>query len=121
MCMCVCVCVCVCLRPSIVKACYVWGWNSRGEINDVVLKTFLFSVKSLHPFEPFIRATLSCSRTRTGKSHDLTSFNMCVSLSKTWGLHLPLSGIAFGPCYIMSRFAHCDSTHERGRSLTRKG
>ena len=38
--MCVCVCVCVCLRRSTMKALSVLGWNSRGQINDVVLKTF---------------------------------------------------------------------------------
>ena len=47
-CVCVCVCVCVCLRPSTVKA--IWGWNSRGQINDFVLKTFLSSAKSLHRY-----------------------------------------------------------------------
>ena len=50
LCVCVCVCVCVCLRPSTVKASSVWGWNSRGQINDVVLKTFLSSAKSLHRY-----------------------------------------------------------------------
>ena len=44
-----CVCVCVCLRPFTVKALSVWNsWNAREQINDVVLKTFLFSAKSLH-------------------------------------------------------------------------
>ena len=42
------VCVCVCLRPSTVKVSSVWGWNSRGQISDVVLKMFLSSAKSLH-------------------------------------------------------------------------
>ena len=46
----VCVCVCVCLRPSTVNASSVWSWNSRGQINDVVLKTFLSSAKSLHRY-----------------------------------------------------------------------
>ena len=45
---CVFVYVCVCLRPSTVKASSVWGWNSRGQINDIVLKTFLSSSKSLY-------------------------------------------------------------------------
>ena len=43
-------CVCVCLRPSTVNALSVWDWNSRGKINDVVLKTFLSSAKSLHRY-----------------------------------------------------------------------
>ena len=51
-CVCVRACVraCVRLRPSIVKALSIWGWNSRGEINDVVLKTFLSSAKYLHRY-----------------------------------------------------------------------
>ena len=32
-------CVCVWLRPSTLKASSVWGWKSRVQINDVVLKT----------------------------------------------------------------------------------
>ena len=47
-CVCVCVCVYVCLRSSTMKASSVWGWDFRGQINDVVLKTFLSSAKSLH-------------------------------------------------------------------------
>ena len=42
------VCVCVCLRPSTEKASSVWIWNSRGQINDVVLNMFLSSAKFLH-------------------------------------------------------------------------
>ena len=98
-CMFVCVCVCVCLRPSTVKALYVWGWSSRGQINDVVLKTFLSSVKSLHRyFSMKHRAFL-------------------ISLS----ILLPLSGIVFAPRYILSRSAYCVSTHGWGHSLNRKG
>ena len=47
---CVCVCVCVCLRPSTAKASSAWGWNSSEQINDVVLKSLLFSVKSIHRY-----------------------------------------------------------------------
>ena len=32
-------CLCVCLRPSTLKTSSVWGWKSRVQINDVVLKT----------------------------------------------------------------------------------
>ena len=42
--------VCVCLRASTVKASSVWGWNSTGQINDVVLKTFLSPAKFLHRY-----------------------------------------------------------------------
>ena len=47
---CVCVCVSVCLRPSTVKVSSLVGWNSRGQISDVVLKTFLSSARSLHRY-----------------------------------------------------------------------
>ena len=43
-------CVCVCLRPSTVKASSFWGWNSRGQINDVVLKTLFPSAKFPHRY-----------------------------------------------------------------------
>ena len=49
-CVFVCVCVCVCVHPSTVKVSSVWGWNSIGQINVVVLKTFLSSAKSLHHY-----------------------------------------------------------------------
>ena len=41
-------CVCVCLRPSTLKVSSVWGWKSRVQINDVVLKTLFSSAKFLH-------------------------------------------------------------------------
>ena len=41
-------CICMCLSPFTEKASSVWNsWNTRKQINDVVLKTFLFSAKSL--------------------------------------------------------------------------
>ena len=47
--MCVCVCVCVCLRPSAVKASSVGiRWDTREQINDVMLKTLNSCAKSLH-------------------------------------------------------------------------
>ena len=56
-CACVCVCVCVCVHaclfvhPFTLKASYVWfSWNAREQINDVVLKTFLSSTKSLRRY-----------------------------------------------------------------------
>ena len=42
--------VCGCLGPSTVKVSSVQGWNSRGQINDVFLKTILSSAKSLHRY-----------------------------------------------------------------------
>ena len=50
-CVSVCVCVCVCLRPFTVKTSSVWiSWNVREQINNVVLKMFLSSAKSLHHY-----------------------------------------------------------------------
>ena len=69
-CGCVCVCVCVCLRPFSVKTSSVWvSWNAREQVNDIVLKTFLSSAKSLHRcFRMKHHAFLTGSRQR----HDLT-------------------------------------------------
>ena len=44
------VCVCVCFRPPTLKASSVWGWQSRVQINYVVLKTFFSSTKFLHRY-----------------------------------------------------------------------
>ena len=49
-CACACVCVCVCLSPSTLKASSVWGSNSRGQINGVVLNMFRSSATSLHRY-----------------------------------------------------------------------
>ena len=49
MCVCVCVCVCLCLftlKASSVSNCS----NVKEQINDIVLKTFLFSAKFLHHY-----------------------------------------------------------------------
>ena len=46
---CVCVC-CVSSRPSTVRASSVWGWKSRGQINDVALETLPSSTKSVHRY-----------------------------------------------------------------------
>ena len=47
---CVCVCVCVCAIPFTVKASSARGYNSRGQINNVVLKMFLSSAKFPHRY-----------------------------------------------------------------------
>ena len=48
-CMCVCVCVCVCLRPFNAKVSSVWiSWNTTKQVNDVMVKTLISYVKSLH-------------------------------------------------------------------------
>ena len=79
---CVCVCVCVCLRPSTVKASSVWiKWDTKQQINDVVLKTLDSSAGSLHRYFgiqklTFQLAALSCSYTRSGRSHNVTSLRL---------------------------------------------
>ena len=46
-----CVRACVCVRPFTVKASSVWiSWTAREQINDVVLKTFVFSAKFLRRY-----------------------------------------------------------------------
>ena len=84
-CMCVCVCVCVCAR---VYAHPPWRFHlsgtartAREQINDVVLKTLDSSAGSLHLYFgmqniTFQLAALSCSYTRSGHSHDLTSIRL---------------------------------------------
>ena len=63
----VCVYVCVYLRPSTVKASSIWiSWDTRVQINDVVLKTLDTTASSLHRYFgmqnlTFQLATLSCS------------------------------------------------------------
>ena len=118
--------VCVCLLPSTMKVSSVWGWNSRKLINDVVLKTFLSSAKSLHRYFSMKHQVFLTGRfilfTHQKKGKAMTFIVYVLLTFKTWGLHLPLSGIAVGPCYIVrSRSACCISTHERGCNLTKKG
>ena len=101
----VCVCVCVCvrarapvcvrgLRPSTVKASSVWiKWDTREQINDVMLKTLNSYADSLHRYFrmqnlTFQLAALSCSHTSSGQSHDLTSVHFAF---RTWNLHSPFS------------------------------
>ena len=72
-------CVCMCLCPSTMKASSVWiSWDTREQINDVVLKTLDSSAGSLHHYFgmqnlTFQLAALSCSYTRGEHNHDLTS------------------------------------------------
>ena len=93
-CVCVCVCVCVCLRPSTVKASSVWiKWDTREQINDVMLKTLNSYADSLHRYFrmqnlTFQLAALSCSHTSSGQIHDLTSVRFAF---RTWNLHSPFS------------------------------
>ena len=111
-------CVWVCLPPSTENASSVWVWNSRGQINDVVLKTFLSSTKSFHRYFSMKHQAFLTSRfiLFTHQKRTKPRLNvMCVSLSKIWDLQLQLSGIAFGPHYIVSQSAWCVSTHKSGQ------
>ena len=75
-------CVCVCLSLSTVKASSVWiSWDTREQINDVVLKTLDSSSGSLHRFFgmqslTFQLAARSCSYTRSEHSHGSTSIRL---------------------------------------------
>ena len=107
--------VCVCVHPSTVKASSVWiKWDTREQIKDVMLKTWNSSAGSFHRYIgmqnlTFQLATLSCSHTRSGQSHDSTSIRLAF---RTQGLHSPLTGVALGTHYIVSRSAF-------GSALTR--
>ena len=118
-----CMCVC-CVFTSIHRDGFVClGLEFQEDKSTMLCWRRFFPLSCLATLvwnsEPFYLATLSCSHTRSGQNHDLTSF-MCVSFAKTWGLQLPLSGIAFGSRYIVSRSTYCVITLERGRNPTRK-
>ena len=121
----VCVFVCVCIYVHPLWRLHMSGVGDSGNRSAMLCWRHFFPLPSLFiatllwSIKPFWLAALSCSHTRGGTSLDLTSF-MCVLLSKTWGLHLLLSGIAFGPHYIVSRSAYCVRMHARGRNLIRK-
>ena len=106
-------CVCVCVLPSTVKALFVWiKWDTREHIHDVMLKTLNSYADSLHRYFrmqnlAFLLAALSCSWTRSGQSHDLTSARLAF---RTWDLHsrfsrrrlpyaLPRKSICFHTCH----------------------
>ena len=94
MCVCVCVCVfCVCMcvcTPFTVKTSSVWiSWTTREQINDVVLKRLFSFANSLYRYfrmKHLTFLTLSCSHTRSGQNHDLTTVSLTF---RTWGFHLP--------------------------------
>ena len=99
-------CVCVCLRTSTVKPSSVWNsWECQGTdqqccVEDVGFlcwfpSSLLWNTQNLI----FQLATLSCSYTRSRHIHDLTSIRLAF---RTWGLHSPLTGVAFGTQYIVS-------------------
>ena len=51
MCVCVCACVRACVRTFTVKALSVWMiWTPKEQINNVVLKMFIFYAKYLHRY-----------------------------------------------------------------------
>ena len=95
-------------ESSTVKASSVWtSWDTRVQINDVVLKTLDSSAGSLHRYFgmqnlTFQLAALSCSYTRCKHIHDLTSIRLAF---RRQGLQSPLTGVAFGTDYIVSQSA----------------
>ena len=124
-CVCVYVCVCVCLRPSTVKVSSVWGWNSNGQINNIVLKTFLSSTTFLHRYfsmkhQSFLTSCFILFAHQKRAKPRLNQLDVRLAF-KTWGLHSPLSGVTFGPHYIVSRCAFGVCTHKRRCNLTMKG
>ena len=117
----VCVCVCVCVRLSNVKASSVWiKWDTREQINDVMLKTWNSSAGSFHRYIgmqnlTFQLATLSCWHTRSGQSHDSTNIHQYIGPSFIINRRRPWYALHREPiCF-------CVSTHERVRNLSRKG
>ena len=114
MCVCVCMCVCMCvrvcvsLRPSTVNVLSVRiRWDSREKINDVMLKALNSYPDSYHRYFrmqnlTFQPAALFCSHTRSGKSHDLT---IVLLAFRTWDLHSPLTGVAFGVDLLLHQHA----------------
>ena len=100
-------CVCLYVHPPWRLHLSATAGTVREQINNVVLKTLDSSASSLHLcFEmqnlTFQLATLSCLYTRSGHSHDFTSIHLAF---RTKDLHLTLTGVAFGPHYIVSRSA----------------
>ena len=116
----VCVYVCVYLRPSTVRASSIWiSWDTRVQINDVVLKTLDSSAGSLHPCFGmqnliFQLAALSCSYTRSEHSHDLTNIRLTF---RTQDLHSPLSGVALGTHCILIRSVFASALTRGSQSI----
>ena len=71
---CVCVCVCVCLRPYTVKTSSVWiWWDSREQINDVMLKTLYSYANSLHRYFRMQNLTFQLYPVRTPEAGRVTT------------------------------------------------
>ena len=100
---------------STVKASSVWiRWDTREQINNVMLKTLNSCAKSLHRYFrmqhlTFQLAALSCLHT-SGQRHDLTSVSLAV---RTWDLHSPLSRRRLCSALHREPICFCFSTHER--------
>ena len=80
-CVCVCLCVCVYVHPPWRLHLSGTAGTAREQINDVVLKTLDSSAGSLHFYFgmqniTFQLVALSCSYTRSGHSHYLTSVRL---------------------------------------------
>ena len=120
----VCVCMCVCVHPSTMEASSVWiRWDTREQINDVMLKILNSSAVSSHRYLrmqnlTFQLAALSCLQTKSRQSHDLTSVRLAF---RTWGLHSPFSRRCLRYALHRERICFCVNTHKRVRYLSRKG
>ena len=119
-----CVCMCVCVHPSTMEASSVWiRWDTREQINDVMLKILNSSAVSSHRYLrmqnlTFQLAALSCLQTKSRQSHDLTSVRLAF---RTWGLHSPFSRRCLRYALHRERICFCVNTHKRVRYLSRKG
>ena len=119
-----CVCMCVCVHPSTMEASSVWiRWDTREQINDVMLKMLNSSAVSSHRYLrkqnlTFQLAALSCLQTKSRQSHDLTSVRLAF---RTWGLHSPFSRRCLRYALHRERICFCVNTHKRVRYLSRKG
>ena len=123
--LCVYVCVCVCVFTSIHREGFICldQVGYQGTDQRATLKTLNSYVDFLHRYFrmqnfqlAFQLAPLSCSHTRSGRSHDLTSARLAF---RTWGLHSPLTSVAFGRHYLVSQSAFSVNTHERVANLSR--
>ena len=122
-CVYVCVCVCVCVFTSIHREDFICldlvgqqRTDQRCYVKDVV---FLcqFPSSLLQNAEPNL-STLSCSHTRSGQSHDLTS--VCLTF-RTRAFIYHSASVAFSSHYIVTRSTLRPDTHEGVRNLSMKG
>ena len=127
---CSCVCVCVCVPACVVHMhihheefiCLGFEFQRTDLRCCVEEVSFLCQVPSLllqMKQQAFLTSRFILFSHQQRSKPRSNQLYVCLAF-KPWVLHPPLSGIAFKPHYILSRFAYCISTHKRGLSLTRK-